>query len=186
MRFSEIATRCRPEVEHDAELAGGQFASGRPAVSPDLDGNRLVALGHDLEVVLLVQRLAVVSEQDIAGLQAVGRGVGARDDHVDQQAVVGQRLGVARLVGLHVDRVAQGQQAGMAVGPGLCTQVLEHGGRGGIAHGAGVVGASSASTGMPAMAREGRTISLRAGGRPSRAGWPRSQGLGQRVETLGA
>ena len=48
--------RCRPGVDHDAELAGGQISPGRPAVSPDLDGDRLVALGDDLEVVLLVQR----------------------------------------------------------------------------------------------------------------------------------
>jgi len=82
-------------VEHDAELAGGQVAPGRPAVPPDLDANRLVALGHDLEIILLAQRLAVVGEQDISGLEAVGRGVGAGDDHVDQEAVIGQWLWLA-------------------------------------------------------------------------------------------
>ena len=70
----------------------------------------------------------------------MGRGVGAGRDHVDQQAMVGQRLGLARFVGTFVDRVAQGQQSGMAVWPGLFAQVLEDGGRGGVAHRPGVVG----------------------------------------------
>src|SRR5208283_6167044 len=63
--------RRRPGVEHDTELAGGQVSPGRPAVPPDLHGNRLFALDHDLEVVLLVQRLAVVGEQDISVFQSM-------------------------------------------------------------------------------------------------------------------
>ena len=127
--------------------------------------------------------LAVVGEQDIARLQAVGRGVGAGCDHVDQQAVIGQRLGVARRVGPLVDRVAQGQQAGMAVGPGLLPQVLEHGGRGGVAHRPGVVGGQQR---LDRDARHGpRGQDDQPPGRRQAVGRG-GQGPGQRLEALGA
>ena len=69
--------RRRARIEHDAELAGGEIARVTLAVSPDFDRKRFVALGDDLQILLLVKRLAVVGQQDIARLQAVRRGVGA-------------------------------------------------------------------------------------------------------------
>jgi len=59
LRFSAIATGAGRGSEHDAELAGGQVSRRRPAVSPDIGDDRLAAIGHDLEVVLLVQSHSV-------------------------------------------------------------------------------------------------------------------------------
>jgi hypothetical protein len=105
------------------------------------------------------------------------------DYHVDEEAAVGQRLWLAQLVATLVDRVAQCQQAGMAVGPGLLAQIPEHRRGRSVAYRPGVVFSDDRldrdTRHGPAAKHDqppARRLAVRRG----------AQGLGQRLETLGA